>query len=65
MWDLGKCTDSLCAPPGHSEHQLGLAVDLFDATTEEEYYKNPKYVAYVGWLKRYAHLYGWTQSYQK
>jgi LAS superfamily LD-carboxypeptidase LdcB len=22
MWDLGKCTDSLCAPPGHSEHQL-------------------------------------------
>lgn len=65
MWDLGKCTDSLCAPPGHSEHQLWIAVDLFDATTEEEYYKNPKYVAYIKWLQRYAHLYGWTQSYQK
>ncbi len=64
MWDLGKCTDSLCAPPGHSEHQLGLAVDLFDASTVEDYYKNPKYVAYVKWLQKYAHLYGWTQSYQ-
>lgn len=22
LWDLGRCTDSLCAPPGYSEHQL-------------------------------------------
>ncbi len=22
MWDLGKCSDTLCAPPGYSEHQL-------------------------------------------
>lgn len=65
LWDLGRCTDSLCAPPGHSEHQLWLAVDFFDATTESEFYTNPRYVRYIAWLKRYAHLYGWTQSYQK
>jgi D-alanyl-D-alanine carboxypeptidase len=22
LWDLGRCTDTLCAPPGYSEHQL-------------------------------------------
>ena len=65
MWDLGKCTSSLCAPPGYSEHQLGLAVDLFDASTEKDFYNNPRYVRYISWLKDNAHLYGWTQSYQK
>ena len=65
MWDLGKCTDSLCAPPGYSEHQLGLAVDLFDATTATEYYKNARYRKYIAWLTLHAHEYGYTQSYQK
>ncbi len=65
MWDLGRCNSTLCAPPGYSEHQLGLAIDVFDASTEMEYYKNPTYLSYVNWLKENAHLYGWTQSYQK
>ena len=65
MWDLGKCTDTLCAPPGYSEHQLGLAVDLFDATTATEYYKNVRYRKYIAWLTLHAHEYGYTQSYQK
>lgn len=65
MWDLGRCNSTLCAPPGYSEHQLGLAVDLFDASTAEEYYKNPKYASYVRWLTDNAYQYGWTQSYQK
>ena len=47
MWDLGKCSDSLCAPPGSSEHQLGLAMDLFDATTEREYLENFNYRRYI------------------
>ncbi len=64
MWDLGKCNATLCAPPGYSEHQLGLAIDIFDATTEEEYYKNPKYRRYIAWLRDHAHEYGWHQSYQ-
>jgi LAS superfamily LD-carboxypeptidase LdcB len=33
LWNLGRCHDTLCAPPGYSEHQLGLAVDIFDAST--------------------------------
>lgn len=65
LWDLGRCRDSLCAPPGYSEHQLGLAVDLFNATSESEFMTNPVYKRYVQWLKDNAHLYGWTQSYQK
>lgn len=65
LWDLGRCTDSLCAPPGYSEHQLGLAVDLFDASTEEDFQSNPTYRRYISWLQTNAHLYGWTQSYQK
>ena len=65
LWDLGRCTDSLCAPPGYSEHQLGLAVDLFDASNEKEFATNPTLRKYVTWLKENAHLYGWTQSYQK
>ncbi len=65
MWDLGKCNATLCAPSGYSEHQLGLAIDIFDATTEEEYYKNPKYRRYIAWFQAHAHEYGWHQSYQK
>ncbi len=64
MWDLGKCSDTLCAPPGYSEHQLWLAMDIFDATTESEYEKNARYRRYIGWMQANAHLYGWTQSYQ-
>lgn len=65
LWDLGRCTDSLCAPPGHSEHQLGLAIDIFDATTEDDFLANSRYMRYVSWTQANAHLYGWTQSYQK
>ncbi len=65
LWDLGRCTDSLCAPPGYSEHQLGLAVDLFDASTLRDFESNKKYKSYIRWLQKNAHLYGWTQSYQK
>lgn len=65
LWDLGRCSDSLCAPPGYSEHQLGLAVDLFDVSNETEFYRNTTYRQYVSWIQSHAHLYGWTQSYQK
>jgi LAS superfamily LD-carboxypeptidase LdcB len=65
LWDLGRCSDSLCAPPGYSEHQLGLAIDLFDVSNETEFYRNTTYRQYISWLQSHAHLYGWTQSYQK
>lgn len=65
LWNLGRCSDTLCAPAGHSEHQLGLAVDLFDASTKNDYLANAKFRSYVTWLGENAHLYGWHQSYQK
>ncbi len=65
MWDLGKCSKSLCAPPGSSEHQLGLAIDIFDATTEDDYLSNRNYRKYMDWFRLNAQRYGWTQSYQK
>lgn len=65
LWDLWKCSANLCAPPGYSEHQLGLAIDVFDATHEGDYVGNKKKTSYIAWMKKYGHLYGWHQSYQK
>jgi zinc D-Ala-D-Ala carboxypeptidase len=65
LWDLGRCTDSLCAPPWYSEHQLGLAIDVFDATNEDDFIANRNYKRYVTWFQGNAHIYGWHQSYQK
>lgn len=49
------------AKPWHSEHQLGLAVDLFNASTAwQDGYKND-----FEWMRANAHNYGFTQSYQK
>lgn len=64
LWDLGRCSEALCATPGYSEHQLGLAIDIFDATTAADYYENIRYRTYIRWMQDYAHLYGWHQSYQ-
>ncbi|MBP9779756.1 M15 family metallopeptidase [Candidatus Gracilibacteria bacterium] len=65
LWNLGRCHDTLCAPPGYSEHQLGLAVDLFDASTNGDFEKNKRYQAYIAWMQKNGHFYGWHQSYQK
>lgn len=62
---MGRCTDTLCAPPGYSEHQLGLAIDIFEATTEKDYLANRAFARYVDWLHENAHLYGFHQSYQR
>lgn len=65
LWDLGRCTDTLCAPPGYSEHQLWLAIDIFEATTEKDYLANRAFARYLSWLQEHAHEYGFHQSYQK
>lgn len=65
LWDLGRCDNgAFCAKPGHSEHQLGLALDFFDASSEDAYITNPRYRRFVEWMRENAHHYGWTQSYQ-
>ncbi len=65
LWDLGRCSGNLCAPPGYSEHQLGLAIDIFETTNESDFIANKKRNSYIMWMQKYAHLYGWHQSYQK
>lgn len=65
LWDLWRCdSGAFCAKPGESEHQLGLTVDFFDATSETQYVNNPRYRAFVDWMQKNAHRFGWTQSYQ-
>lgn len=56
--------NGFCAKPGFSEHQLGLAIDIF-GLSQEIFEKNKKYKQYYNWMLENAHKYGWTQSYQK
>lgn len=51
-----------CAKEWESEHQLGLAVDLREATNEEKFLS--KYQKYYYRLHDNAHLYWFHQSYQ-
>ena len=51
-----------CAREWESEHQLWLAVDLWEATNEEKFLS--KYQKYYDRLHENAHLYWFHQSYQ-
>ncbi len=51
-----------CAREWESEHQLWLAVDLWEATNEQKFLS--KYQKYYDWLYENAHLYWFHQSYQ-
>ena len=51
-----------CAREWESEHQLWLAVDLREASSEEKFLS--KYQKYYDWLHDNAYLYWFHQSYQ-
>ena len=51
-----------CAREWESEHQLWLAVDLWETTNEQKFLS--KYQKYYDWLHDNAHLYWFHQSYQ-
>lgn len=57
--------DGLCARAGYSEHQSGLAMDIFEATTQEDFLSNPLYREYFKWLNDYAPTYGFVNTYKK
>lgn len=59
------CSDNLCAKAGYSEHQTGLAIDMFDASTQKEFLSNAQYKKYFEWMKVNAYKYGFHNSYQK
>lgn len=54
---------TISAKPWHSEHQLGLAIDIFDASSAQDF--KTHYGSYAERMKVNAYKYWWTQSYQK
>lgn len=59
------CPDNLCAKAWYSEHQSGLAVDLWETTTKAQFMSKPDLANYYVWLFENAHYYGFTNTYQK
>ena len=53
-----KYADSIAARPGHSEHQTGLAIDIFDRNNAD--FENSDANT---WLKSNAYKYGFIQRY--
>lgn len=56
-----KEADKVAARPGHSEHQTGLAIDVFEIGNQatSTFKDSPAYT----WLKDNAHLYGYIERY--
>ena len=56
-----KEADKVAARPGHSEHQTGLAIDVFEVGNQstETFKDSPAYT----WLQENAHLYGFIERY--
>ena len=59
------CPDNLCAKAGYSEHQSGLAVDLWETTTNKQFLSQARLKKYFEWLQNNAHLYWFHNTYQK
>lgn len=57
------CIDRFCAKAWHSEHQSGLALDIFETTTKQEFLSKPKYAQYYDWLDKNAHKYWFINTY--
>jgi len=58
------CPDNLCAKAGYSEHQSGLAVDLWAASSNAAWQVEP-FLSRYKWLKENAYKYGFHNTYQK
>ncbi|PID87613.1 hypothetical protein CSB07_00640 [Candidatus Gracilibacteria bacterium] len=59
------CPDNLCAKAGYSEHQSGLAIDLYSASSNRNWANDNTLRKYYKWLSNNAHKYGFTNTYQK
>ncbi len=59
------CSDTFCAKAGYSEHQSGLAFDLWEASEKERFEKDNKLKTYFDWMKDYWYKFGFENSYQK
>jgi len=59
------CPDNLCSNPWFSEHQTGLAVDLWEASSQKVFLSNIKYSKYFEWLNKNAYKYWFANTYIK
>ena len=59
------CPDNLCAKAWFSEHQSGLAVDFWEASTKERFLSQENLKKYYEWLTINAHKYGFHNTYTK
>lgn len=59
------CPDRLCAKAWFSEHQSWLAIDLWEATTKNQFLSKPNLKEYFDWLNNNAHNYWFHNTYQK
>jgi D-alanyl-D-alanine carboxypeptidase len=60
---FGKGADRTSAPPGHSQHQLGTAVDFTNAAVGYEVMRSFGRTTAAGWLQEHAHEHGFVLSY--
>ena len=58
------CPDHLCAKAWYSEHQSGLAVDVWSASTQDYWNNSPRLMKFYDWLYDNAHIYWYHNSYQ-
>ena len=60
---FGKGADRTSAPPGHSQHQLGTAVDFTNAAVGYEVMRKFGRTTAAAWLQEHAHEHGFVLSY--
>ena len=58
------CPDNLCAKAGHSEHQSGLWIDVWSASTQWYWNSSPRLSQFYVWLSENAHVYGFHNPYR-
>ena len=61
----GRRADKTSAPPGHSQHQLGTAVDFTNAAVGYEVRRNFGRTSASVWLQDHAHEYGFVLAYPR
>ena len=59
----GSGADTMSATPGHSQHQLGTAVDFTNAVANYQIRRRFGHTSAYGWLKTHATEYGFVLAY--
>jgi zinc D-Ala-D-Ala carboxypeptidase len=59
----GPGADLMSARPGHSQHQLGTAVDFTNAMASYQVWEPFGYTGAAQWLSKHAHEYGFVLAY--